>query len=158
MPVGRPGGRQFTIYTDLTSGILFFAVGVALLLLLPGQVMVAKNDVVDGRVFPRLLILLMLLCSAGLIVKDLVKALRHEPLATKTVHLDVEMRAAAIFAILVATYLICNLTGLFVIGACFCCLAFLLFFGCRKKSYYAITLAFAVLVWASFRFILNVNF
>ena len=62
-----------------------------------------------------------------------------------------------IFIVLVF-WLICSLTDLFVIGAIWCAIAFLLFFRCKKTSYYIITVAFAVGIWAAFRFILNVNF
>ena len=55
-------------------------------------------------------------------------------------------------------YLLSKLTGLFVVGAIFCCLGFLLYFRCRKKSYYVITLALAVAIWAAFRFALGVDF
>ena len=37
-------------------------------------------------------------------------------------------------------------------------LAFLVYFRCKKRSYYAITIGMAVLIWAAFRFGLNVKF
>ena len=49
-------------------------------------------------------------------------------------------------------------TALFFIGAVFCCIGFLLYFRCRKKSYYALTITLAVIIWAVFRFVLNVDF
>ena len=39
-----------------------------------------------------------------------------------------------------------------------CAVAFLMFFRCKKKSYYAITVTAAVLIWVVFRFVLNVDF
>ena len=49
-------------------------------------------------------------------------------------------------------------TDLFVVGAVFCALAFLLFFRCKKPLYYAITVSMAVLIWVVFHFVLNVSF
>ena len=60
--------------------------------------------------------------------------------------------------ILFVTYLLAKTTGLFVLGAVFCALAFLIYFRCKRKSYYAITLAAAVMIWAVFRFGLGVLF
>ena len=55
--------KQFTIPTDLVGAILFFALGAFLFLIMPEQVSVSESDVVNGRVFPRLLFLLMMICS-----------------------------------------------------------------------------------------------
>ena len=63
-----------------------------------------------------------------------------------------------ILAILVVTYLLSRFTDLFVVGAIFCCLGFLVYFRCKKPSYYVITIAIAVAIWAAFRFVLNVDF
>ena len=60
--------------------------------------------------------------------------------------------------ILVITYLLAKVTDLFVVGAVFCALAFLLFFRCKKPLYYAITVSMAVLIWVVFHFVLNVSF
>ena len=76
----------------------------------------------------------------------------------KNINLLVEVKALEILAILLLTYVICRVTDLFVAGAIFCSLAFLIYFRCRKLSYYAITLTVAVLIWIAFRFGLNVNF
>jgi len=67
-------------------------------------------------------------------------------------------KALAILGILLGTYFLSKWTGLFVVGAVFCCLGFLLYFRCRKKSYYVIALVIAVAIWAAFRFALGVDF
>ena len=58
----------------------------------------------------------------------------------KVINIQVEAKALAILGILLGTYFLSKWTGLFVVGAVFCCLGFLLYFRCRKKSYYVITL------------------
>lgn len=147
--------KQFTIPTDLVGAILFFALGAFLFL---KQVSVSESDVVNGRVFPRLLFLLMMICSLILIIQNVSKLLRKEPVQTYTFHLLTEIKALLILGILIMTYLICKVTDLFVLGAVFCAVSFLLYFRCRKKSYYVITLGLAVLIWAAFCFGLNVKF
>ena len=145
--------KQFTIPTDLVGAILFFALGAFLFLIMPEQVSVSESDVVNGRVFPRLLFLLMMICSLILIIQNVSKLLRKEPF-----HLLTEIKALLILGILIMTYLICKVTDLFVLGAVFCAVSFLLYFRCRKKSYYVITLGLAVMIWAVFCFGLNVKF
>ena len=131
-------GRELRFPSDLTAGIVFALVGIAMLLAMPGQVTATGGDVVDGRAFPTLLMAVMLAGCAALIGKELVKL--------------------AILGILLATYLLSKYTGLFVVGAVFCALGFLVFFRCKKWSYYAITLVLAVGIWCAFRFGLGVSF
>lgn len=120
---------------------------------------VSDTDVVNGRAFPTLLMVVMMICSGMVLAKELYQIfVKKMPPATKNINLLVEVKALEILAILLLTYVICRVMDLFVIGAIFCSLAFLVYFRCRKVSYYAITLTMAVLIWVAFRFGLNVNF
>ena len=47
--------REFRFPSDLTAGIVFALVGIAMLLAMPSQVTATGGDVVDGRAFPTLL-------------------------------------------------------------------------------------------------------
>ena len=150
--------KEIRIPIDLVTGVVFFLVGLGVLLVMPDQVAISEKDVVNGRAFPTLLTVVMLLCCAMLIGKELYKLATKQPLNWKVINVQVEMKALVILGILVVTYLLSKLTGLFVVGAIFCCLGFLLYFRCQKKSYYVITLALAVAIWAAFRFALGVDF
>ena len=114
---------------DLICGILFLVIGIVLLLIMPQQVQISEKDVVNGRAFPTMLVWLMLAMSALLVGREAYNMVMHRPV-----------------------------TGLFVVGAVFCALAFLLFFRCKKPLYYAITVSMAVLIWVVFHFVLNVSF
>ncbi len=150
--------KEIRIPVDLVTGIVFFFTALVILLVMPDQVAVSEKDVVNGRVFPTLLMVVMMLCCAMLVGKELYKLATKQPLSWKTINVLVEVKALVILAILVGTWLLSKLTGLFVVGAVFCCLGFLLYFRCRKTSYYVITLVLAVAIWAAFRFALGVDF
>ena len=137
---------------DLICGILFLVIGIVLLLIMPQQVQISEKDVVNGRAFPTMLIWLMLAMSALLVGREAYN------MVTKTLNLLVEVKALVIVLILVVTYLLAEVTDLFVVGAVFCAVAFLLFFRCKKPLYYAITVSMAVLIWVVFHFVLNVSF
>lgn len=160
--IDRLGGwmkqKQIRIPVDLTVGVVFFLVGLIVLLLMPSQVAISERDVVNGRAFPELLMWLMMICCAALVVKEIVKIVRKQPLEYKTVNLLVEVKALIILAILAVTYILCRVTDQFVVGAVFCALAFLVYFRCKKPLYYVITVGVAVGIWAAFRFLLNVRF
>ena len=138
--------------------MVFFLVALVILLVMPDQVAVSEKDVVNGRAFPTMLMVVMMLCCAMLVAKELYKLAPRQPLNWKVINVQIEMKALVILAILIGTWALSKITGLFVVGAVFCCLGFLLYFRCRKKSYYAITLVLAVAIWAAFRFVLGVGF
>ena len=150
--------KEIRIPVDLTVGVLFLLFALAILAVMPQQVAISEKDVVNGRAFPTLLMQVMILCCVVLIGKELYKLATKRPLTWKVINLQVEMKALAILAILVLTYVLCRVTDLFVVGAIFCCLGFLFYFRCRKPSYYVITLVIAVAIWAAFRFVLGVDF
>ena len=150
--------KEIRIPVDLVTGVVFFLVALVILLVMPDQVAVSEKDVVNGRAFPTMLMVVMMLCCAMLVAKELYKLATRQPLNWKVINVQIEMKALVILAILIGTWALSKITGLFVVGAVFCCLGFLLYFRCRKKSYYVITLALAVAIWAAFRFALGVDF
>ena len=154
----RLGRKEVRIPVDLVTGIFFALFALVIFWVMPDQVVISEKDVVNGRAFPTLLMAVMLLCCAMLVGKELYKLATRQPITWKTINLLVEVKALIILAILAGTYFLSKLTGLFVVGGVFCCLGFLAYFRCRKPSYYAITVALAVGIWAAFRFVLGVDF
>lgn len=150
--------KQLRIPVDLVSGVVFFLLALAVLWIMPDQVKISEKDVVNGRAFPMLLMVVMMICCGLLIAKELFKIVTKKPLEWKVIHLHVELKALVILAILVLTFVLSQLTGLFVVGGVFCAVGFLVYFRCQKPSYYVITVALAVAIWAVFRFVLGVEF
>ncbi len=151
-------GKEITLPTDMIGAGLFIVLAVVLLAIMPGQVPVSDTDVVNGQVFPMMLLVLMIACCGMLLIQNIIKMVKKEPLHTCTLNLLTEVKALIILAILLGTYFICKITDLFVAGAVFCCRGFLAYFRCGKKLYYAITIGLAVVIWAAFRFGLGVRF
>lgn len=155
---GRLREKEIRVPTDLLGAGCFLILAALILYLLPGQVPVSESDVINGRQFPAMLMWLMIVCCALLLIQNLIKLAKKEPLYTCTINLLTEVKALIILGILIATYLISKWTDLFVTGAVFCAVAFLVYFRCKKKLYYGITIGMAVLIWAAFRFGLGVRF
>lgn len=154
----RLGDKNFSYPSNLTAGLVCAIIAIIMLMVIPSQIEISEKDAVNGRVFPELLMYLMLICSLVLIGKDLYCMATKQPLQMKTINLYVELKALIIILILIATYLISKYSELFVLGGIFCSIAFLVFFNCRKPLYYAITISIAILIWVAFKFGLGVNF
>ncbi len=155
---GRLKDKEVTLPVEMIGAGLFLVLAVVVLLIMPNQVMVSEAEVINGRMFPRLLMIIMIVCCIILLGQGMYKKMNHQPLPTCTLNLLTEVKALIIMAILFFTYLICRLTDLFVLGGVFCAVSFLLYFRCRNRLYYAITIGMAVLVWVAFRFGLGVRF
>lgn len=150
--------KEIKIPVDLTAAIVFAIFAIAMLLLMPSQIKVGQNEIVNGRNFSQLLMGLILVGSAIISFKEVKKMKQKEPLVYKTINLGTELRALCIAGILLGFHLINVFTGLFVVGACFSSTGFLLYFKCKKPLYYVITLGLTVGIWALFEYVLNVRF
>lgn len=150
--------KELVLPTDMIGAGIFLIFSIVMLVLMDKQVPVGEADIINGRMFPTLLLVIMIICCAMLFVSGLIKIHRKEPVSTCTLHLLTEMKALIIMVILGASYFICRLTDMLVLGAVFCPLGFLLIFQCRKRRYYLITIAWSVVLWCALRFGLGVRF
>lgn len=150
--------KEFSIPMDLVGGVLMAIFAVVILLLLPSEIKIKESDVVNGRAFPTMLMIVMLACSLALVLKEGYKLLKKQEVKQIKLNLLVELKAVTIFAFMLIFYFVCQWTGIFAVGACTFALLMMLFFRCKKWNYYAITIAAGVLIWVAFRYGLNVRF
>ncbi len=120
--------KEMKLPIDIVTGIFFLLLGAVILLIMPKQVPVSDSDVINGQAFPTLLMAVMMICSGVVLAKELYNIfVKKMPPAMKNINLLVEVKALEILAILLLTYVICRVTDLFVVGAIFCSLAFLIY-------------------------------
>lgn len=150
--------KELSLPMDLVGGIIAMVFAVVMLFLLPLEIKIKESDVINGRVFPTMLMLVMLACSLALVGKEAYKLLRGQEVKRIKLNLLVECKAILIFIFMLVFYFVCQLTEVFAVGACTFALLMMLFFRCKKWSYYLITIGAGVLIWAAFRYGLNVRF
>ena len=150
--------KEWKVPTDLLGGVIFLVFGLLMLYIIPLQIEVKKKELVNGQAFPNLLMYIMIACSIVLIVNQVIKMLRKEPVKTTTINLLVEVKAVLMFLAMIVFWLVAEKTGNFAVGSAVFGVLMLFFFRCKKPLYYAIVLAAAVAIWAAFRFGLGVLF
>ena len=150
--------KEWKVPTDLLGGVIFLVFGLLMLYIIPLQIEVKKKELVNGQAFPNLLMYIMIACSIILIINQVMKMIRKEPVKTTTINLLVEVKAVLIFLSMVVFWLVAEKTGNFAIGSAVFGVLMLFFFRCKKPLYYAIVLVAAVAIWAAFRFGLGVLF
>lgn len=149
---------EWKVPTDLLGGVIFLLFGLAMLYIIPMQIEIKKKELVNGQAFPNLLMYVMVACSIILIVNQVLKLLRKEPVKTTTINLLVEVKAVLIFLAMIVFWLVAEKSGNFAVGSAVFGLLMLFIFRCKKPMYYAIVLVAAVVIWAAFRFGLGVLF
>ena len=150
--------KEWKVPTDLLGGVIFLILGLVMLYIIPLQVEVKKRELVNGQAFPKMLMYVMIGCSIILILNQVMKLMRKEPVKTTTINLLVEVKAVLIFLAMIVFWLVAEGTGNFAIGSAVFGVLMLFFFRCKKPLYYAIVLVAAVAIWAAFRFGLGVLF
>ena len=74
----RLSKKELRIPVDLTVGVLFFLFALAILYVLPQQVAISEKDTVNGRAFPTLLMVVMMICCAMLVAKEIYKLITKQ--------------------------------------------------------------------------------
>lgn len=150
--------KAWKVPTDLLGGVIFLILGLVMLYVIPLQVEVKKKELINGRAFPNLLMYVMIACSIILIVNQVMKLARREPVKTTTINLLVEVKAILIFLAMIVFWLVAEKSGNFAVGCAVFGVMMLGIFRCKKPLYYAIVVAAGIGIWAAFRFGLGVLF
>ena len=98
--------KEWKVPTDLLGGVLFLIFGLVMLYIIPLQVEVKKKELVNGQAFPNLLMYVMIACSIVLILNQVMKLMRKEPVKTTTSNLLVEVKAVLIFLTMIVFWLV----------------------------------------------------
>lgn len=149
-------GRRVRFYPSLVGPVFFLIVSITGFLLMPSQVKIQEGTATTARTFPSLMLTLILACSVLLIVQELIKIVRKQPLEVVMLDVMTEIRAIIILVLLVLYALLISLLGFIVTSALFG-LAMLCFFRVKKWWYYLIVAFSAVVIGLLFQVVLNVR-
>lgn len=154
---------------DMVWGGLLFALGIAIFALIPSQIKNAGGGVVGPRAFPHFLSILLMVCSAVLIIQNLSRRRKSgaeaQPRSTGETGGEedgIQTRqkgitfALGIFALLVLYALAMRWAG-YVAASLLFLMILLYLLGVRKKQLYALMIPIVLCVYAVFRMILHVQ-
>ncbi|NBI12985.1 tripartite tricarboxylate transporter TctB family protein [[Haemophilus] felis] len=148
---------KITFRQDLVGSVVFLVVSITLWLLIPYQILIEdEEEIITAQTFPRLIIGLMGICSAILLVKELIKYFRKQPVKMVELNFQQEGRALTVVVLLVAYWGILHWLP-FMLSSILFSVLLLLFFNCRNWKYYAIVISIVVSVSIFFQHFLNVS-
>lgn len=141
---------------DLVGALVFLILSAVLWIMLPYQIMIDDDDTITAQTFPRLIIGLMAFCSLILLIKELIKLWRKQPVTMVEIHFHQESRALLIVGLLVLYWAMLHWLPFMVSSIVFACL-FMVFLRCRKWHYYVIVSAVIIAISLFFQNLLNVS-
>lgn len=139
--------------SNFIAGVCSAVFGVVVLLLIPSQVGVdtGKTFGVGSASIPMGMALVCIVCGILLVIKS--KVFKDD--VEKELEVSRELKIFLYFLVLLAYALTFDYS--FVISTCILAVVTLLFTGSRKISYYLISVGMVLLLYVTFRFLLNVN-
>lgn len=140
--------------SKVTKGIVFLLLALCLYLLMPTQIKLINDDKINARTFPTVLICGMVICSLLEIIGGLI-AKKKEYWVVSKESLKQLVDPVCMLLIILAYVLLIPRIG-FLISSLVCCCGAMAFLKCKKVSYYAIVIAFAVAVCFIFTKVLHV--
>lgn len=145
---------MYRLKSNLVSGLLFMSVAAVVWFLIPRQIAIPANGTVitDPSFFPKVFTVALFIVGTVIVV---VSALFHKEVliqvdTTKQLHMLIYLGMLIVFGILM------NIVG-FLIASIIFGTGSLIFFRCRKKSYYVITALAAIIVFIGFKYLLNID-
>lgn len=149
-------GRQIRFYPSLVGPVLFLLASIAGYALMPSQVKIQEGTATTARTFPSLMLTLILVCSVVLILQEVTKIVRKQPLEVVMLDVMTEIRAIIILALLILYALLIPVLG-FIVTSILFGLAMLGFFRVKKWWYYLIIALSALMIGLLFPVVLNVR-
>lgn len=152
----RRSFMRVKVHTDLVSGIFFLLFSVALFLVIPSQVKVVTDEVVNSRTFPYILSLIIMAVSLKTVAVEVIKLVKKKEVEKKEFDVKVEAKALFLFSLLIVYVILIQVIG-YLVSSLLMVSSFLVFFKTKKWYYYAITLGLTVAIFYIFRIVLNVQ-
>jgi len=155
-----------TINKNLFSGIFFLALGLFVLISIPGQI--AESSMQYGpRLFPQLVSVLMIVCSLYILYQELTsrkkkiindKSINKETNDEKYWHVDSKelYKTGIVFVIMSAYIFILDKIG-FIISSLLFVLISLVFYKTKKWLYYMIVIILTIVIYFIFTYLLKIQ-
>lgn len=147
---------KIKIKQDLVGAITFLILGLVIWFLIPSQIKLTNQDMINSQTFPRLIIGLMIICSAYLVVIEVIKIIKKQPVKEAIIDLKQEGKSILMILMLVIYWVMLHwlpfmITSLIFAGG------MLLFFKCKNWKYYAIVGTTIIAITVMFQNVLSVK-
>ncbi|MCY1151211.1 MAG: tripartite tricarboxylate transporter TctB family protein [Sphaerochaetaceae bacterium] len=148
--------HKMTIPINIVGSILFIIVSSILLYLVPSQIKINTEAVVNARTFPLLMLRIVLIFSIILLIKDIIFIITKREIETKELNLLVEVKFLIILSMLIIFLALLYFTN-FILSSIVFGILMLFYFRSKKLSNYLIIILAAILIGYLFQNVLHVR-
>lgn len=141
---------------NLIGSGLFLTLSLVLWLMIPYQIILKSDRVINSQTFPRLVIGLMGICSLYLFVREVVNILMKKECEYTVIHLKEESKSLLMIGSVTLFWIMLHWIPFMIAAVIFSGLVLALY-RCKKLSYYAITFSTIMIVTVVFEKVLHVN-
>ncbi len=148
--------KRLRLYPGIAGSILFLALSLLILLLMPSQVKIREDQNITARTFPSMMASIMLGGTLLNLTKDGLKLLRKENLPSIELQLHTELKALILLVMLIIYALLIPLIGFSAASVVYGILM-LFYFRIRNWRYYLLVTALALTIGFLFKNLLHVR-
>ena len=148
-------GKTLRFYPSIVGSIIFILLSLAIFWWMPSQIKI-QPGAITARTFPSLMAGIMLACSVAVLLREIVKIIRKQPLDVSELNLLTEAKALIILSLFVVFAVLAELIG-FIPSSAIYSILMLVYFRIKKWSYYLIVSLSAIVIGLIFQKLLNVT-
>lgn len=148
--------KSIKIKKNLIGSIIFLILSIIIWYMIPYQIKLTKVTAVNAQTFPRLIIALMGICSLYCLIKEINKIKKREPIEEIEIVFIEEVQAVLMIMLIIFYWLILHWFT-FMAASLIFATGMLIFYRCKKISYYIIVYSIIISVTLAFQNLLNVE-
>ncbi len=148
--------HKISLPINIVGAILFIVLSSILLYLVPSQIKVNTDAVVNARTFPLLMLRIVLIFSIILLAKDIFYIITKREIEKREFNLLVEVKFLIILSMLIIFLLLLYFTN-FILSSIIFGILMLFYFRAKKISNYLIIILAAILIGYLFQNVLHVR-
>jgi putative tricarboxylic transport membrane protein len=148
-------GKTLKFYPSIVGSIIFILVSLTIFWWMPSQIKI-QPGAITARTFPSLMAGIMLACSIAVLLREVIKIIRKQPLDVSELNLLTETKALIILGLFVVFAVLAELIG-FIPSSVIYSILMLVYFRIKKWSYYLIVSLSAIVIGLIFQKLLNVT-
>jgi putative tricarboxylic transport membrane protein len=148
--------KKFRLYPGIAASVLFIALPLLILFLMPDQIKIREGQRITAGTFPSMMAFIMLGGALLNLARELWKLVRREKLPVIEIRLHTEIKALILLAFLIIYAALMPLTGFSIASAVYGILM-LFYFRIRDWRYYLLITVLALSIGFLFKNLLHVR-
>lgn len=148
--------KSIRLYPTIVGPIMFIVLAITIFLVMPSQVKIREDQIINARTFPTVLTTIMLAGAVILLGKELFRIVKKLPLEVVELSVLTEIKALILLGLLILYAVLMKSIG-FITSSVIYAVLMLYYFRIKDWKYYGIVVTASVAIGMIFRYVLHVR-